>query len=301
MARKNFTFEVVEDWESERIRGMGAYGDYQPWHQISRSDPSSKGRSHLTFCPRAERMRHQLSDREQTVLSFCLMVPNCVDIREQFKLERYEHQNALSNYTIKKNFFIDKGTVGIAGDLGLKHPIVRGKNQVGMWVMTSDFVLTIKKNDTFKILAIAYKSQSELIKKRTREKLRIEKKYWELEKAEWLLITEQQYSKLVGDTARRVLPWILHPNQVSDEIKQKCALLKNEMDGKKYQQAISIISERLSIQDNISPIVFWQTIWSGLLYLDLKILKYPTETIKFLSENDFWSQNPVVTRRSACL
>lgn len=301
MARKKFTFEIVEQWAQEGNRGVGEYGDYQPWHKISRSDPSSRGRSHLTYCPRTDRMRHQLSDGEQTVLSFCLMVPGCVDIREQFKLERHEHYCGLSKYDIKNNFFIDKGTVEIANDLKVQHPIVNGKSGVGKWVMTSDFVLTIQTNETFKIIAIAYKYQKELIKKRTREKLRIEKTYWELEHADWLLITEQKYSKLVGETAKRVLPWILHPVQVSTDIKQKCALLKNQIDGKTYRQAILIISKELLISEDDSPIVFWQTVWSGLLYLDLKIMKFPSETLQFLSENDFWSQNPIVARRSACL
>lgn len=301
MARKFFSSEIVEKWNKEGIRGVGEFGGYEPWHKISRSDPSSRGRSHLTYCPKTNRMRHQLSDGEQTVLSFCLMVPNVIDIREQFKLDRYEHICELSNYNIKNNFFIDKGTVEIANDLKIKHPIVNGKSGSKKWVMTSDFVLTIQTTQTLEILAISYKCQAELIKKRVREKLSIEKKYWELEKADWLLITEYQYSKLVGETTRRVLPWVMHPEQVSDETKQKCALLKNDIEGKTYQQAIFTISKELSISVDDSTIVFWQTVWSGLLYLDLKILKFPTETIKFLSENDFWSQNPLVARRSACL
>ena len=300
MVGKVFTAELIEKWNEGGIRGRGIFHEFQPWHQITRSDPASWGRSHLTYCPILARMRHQLSDGEQTVLGFGLMVPGVLDIREQFKLELHGHKCEASNYTINSNFYVDVGTVGIAKDLKIRYPRVSGKSGSSHWVMTSDFVLTISYNGHIKILSVAYKLHADL-NKRTRDKLKIERKYWELERACWILITEQKFSRLVGDTVRRVLPWVLHPEQVSDDLKLQCSLLKEKIEGKTLTQALQIVENSLLVDSYFSPVIFWQTVWSGLLFLDLSLLKFPSEKINFLTYEEFWEQNPIVSRRSECL
>ena len=70
-----FTPQVLRKWVEGNKRGEGVLNEYRPWHQVTRSDPPSKGRSHLTFCPKLKRMRHQLSDGEQKILGFSLMLP----------------------------------------------------------------------------------------------------------------------------------------------------------------------------------------------------------------------------------
>ena len=300
MAGKFFTAELIDKWDEGGVRGRGVLKEYQPWHQITRGDPASWGRSHLTYCPILSRMRHQLSDGEQTILGFCLMVPGIIDIREQFKLELYGHICEVSNYSINRNFYINIGTVDIAKDLKIKHPKVSGKSGASNWVMTSDFVLTISYKYHFETLAVAFKLHADL-KKRTRDKLRIEQKYWELEQSSWLLITEQKFSRLVGDTVRRALPWVLHPEQVSDDLKLHCSLLKEKVEGKTFTQALRIIETNLLVDTYYSPLIFWQTVWSGMLFLDLSMLKFSSEKINILTEKEFWEQNPIVSRRSACL
>ena len=121
---KRFTPKLLDKWEYEQGRGTGTFSDYIPWHQVTRSDPSSKGRSHLAFSPSTNRLHHHLSDGEQLMFGFAKMVPGVWDIREQFKLETSGHHNALHQYSTEYSQFIEQGTKEIAAELGIKCPLV---------------------------------------------------------------------------------------------------------------------------------------------------------------------------------
>lgn len=301
---KRFTPRVLRKWSEESKRGDGVFADYQPWHQVTRSDPASLGRSHLTFCPVLKRMRHQLSDGEQKTLGFTLMVPNQIDIREQFKLEQNEHNNHISDYDSKSKNLINKGTVEIAKDLGIKHPELVNGDDREYWIFTTDFLVASKlelSGGTYKLIAISYKSLDDLNKKRKRDLLKIERSYWHLEDATWILLTPRQYNKSVGETVLRVLPWVMHPYQVSQEIKKKCSKVGNLLDGLTYAQAMKVLEQSCQIEADLVPLVFWQTVWSGLLNVDLTISRFPSDKVRLLENDDFWDQNPIVMRRSECL
>lgn len=299
-----FTPHVLRKWSAENERGEGVFSEYQPWHQVTRSDPPSLGRSHLTYCPNLKRMRHQLSDGEQKILGFALMLPNQIDIREQFKLEREHHSNHLAQYTPKSKKLIDRGTIEIAASLGIKHPQLMQEGDFEYWICTTDFLITCKlasHSETYELIAISYKTLEDLNKKRKRDLIRIERDYWSLEKSTWLLLTPRQYKKAVGDTVLRVLPWVMHPNQVSLELKKKCSSASTLIDGKTYTQALKTLEEICEVESDIAPIVFWQTVWSGLLNVDLTISRFPSDAVRLLNDEAFWNQNPIVMRRSECL
>lgn len=301
---KRFTPRVLRKWSAESERGEGVFADYRPWHQVTRSDPASLGRSHLTFCPMLKRMRHQLSDGEQKILGFALMVPNQIDIREQFKLERKDHYNHMANYAPKSKILIDKGTIEIADSLGIKHPKLIHDGNHEYWIFTTDFLITCKPispSSAYELIAISYKTLEDLNKNRKRDLMRIERGYWSLEKATWLLLTPRQYDKSVGNTVLRVLPWVMHPHQVSAELKQKCSEAGILLDGQTYTQALKILEKTCEIDADLVPLVFWQTVWSGLLNVDLTISRFSSDKVWLLEDEVFWSQNPIVMRRSECL
>lgn len=299
-----FTPQVLRKWDAENKRGEGVLNEYRPWHQVTRSDPPSEGRSHLTFCPKLKRMRHQLSDGEQKILGFSLMLPNQIDIREQFRLEREDHYNHLAQYAPKSKRLIESGTIEIAASLGIKHPQLMKDGDHEYWVCTTDFLITYQlepHSDSYEIIAVSYKTVEDLSNKRKRNLLKIERDYWRLEKSTWLLLTPRQYNKLVGETVLRVLPWVMHPNQVSLQLRQLCSAASRRLDGKTYTQALKTLVEICEIESDIAPMVFWQAVWSGLLNVDLTISRFPSDIVRLLDDEAFWNQNPIVMRRSECL
>lgn len=299
---KRFTPGLLDKWEFEDGRGEGIYSEYQPWHQVTRSDPASRGRSHLTFCPDTLRLHHHLSDGEQLMYSFARMTPNVIDIREQFKLETSGHYHALSHYSIKYANYIERGTLEISAQLGIKHPVTRSGAEKGNWRFSTDFLLTLKKPDKgFDLIAIAYKPLHDLLNPRKRNLLRIEKAYWQEEGATWLLITPHQYSISVASTVKTVFPWVMHPVQASQAIKKKCADIAKTHIGWPLRDVLRILSIELGIDASMAAPFFYQAVWSGMLPLDLSRSRFISDPMLLLSMEDFWRQNPIAIRRSACL
>lgn len=299
---KNFTPQLLDKWEFVEERGTGVFGDYQPWHQVTRSDPSSRGRSHLTLCTRTKRLRHHLSDGEQLMFAFAWMMPCAIDIREQFKLETGEHENALSQYSRICFKNISKGTLEIADELEIKAPIVRKENQKSPWRLTTDFLIAIQQPEQDPhLIAVAYKPITDLLSPRKRDLLRIEQRYWQNEGATWLLITPHQFSGSVASTVKSVLSWVLSPEQVSDALKLKCAEISTRYAGKPLQEVLKIVSSTLNVDIHKASVAFYQAVWAGMLPLDLSRSRFISDPMRLLSHEEFWQQNPIASGRSACL
>ena len=300
---RKFTPSLIKNWEEKVNRGQGIHSNYIPWHQASRSDPGSRGRSHLEFCPRSMRHKHFLSDGEYVIYGFALMIKNAIDIREQYKLEIKPHENALSRYSIKSSKFISIGTIGICNQLGIKHPVVQKNDIKEYWRFSTDILITIKYPDRdYKLLAVSVKESPELENPRKCSLLNVEKIYWETEGADWILVTEKSYCKEVGSTVIRCLPWVVHPTQIDQKTKLKCASLAKLINKKTLKNAILIIEAELKVTKEIATLIFWQTIWSGLLPIDLSISRYISDTIDVIPIEDFLQQNPLyAVGRMKCL
>jgi hypothetical protein len=299
---KRFTPALLDKWEFMEARGTGVYGDYQPWHQVTRADPSSRGRSHLTYCPKTHRLRHHLSDGEQLMFAFAWMTPHVIDIREQFKLETSGHQNALSQYSTQCAAYMHQGTKEIADEMHIKAPLARNGKQTGVWRLTTDFLITTKRSERDPhLIAVAYKPITDLLSPRKRDLLRIEQRYWQNEGATWLLITPGQFSASVALTVKTVIPWVLNPEQASDALKLKCADVAKMHTGKPLQYVLQIVSGALNIDLHNASVAFYQAVWAGMLPLDLSRSRFISDPLRLLSVDDFWRQNPIVSKRSACL
>lgn len=296
---RRFTPNLIRKWSTDHLRGIGTHSDYLPWHQVSRSDPASLGRSHLTYCPLKKRMRHQLSDNEQVVLGLILMIPDQFDIREQYPLATHEHLHELSKYNQNYHLVVSSGTVDYANSLGIRPPKVKSKNDQEHWRLTTDFVITLKCGDSYQLIGIACKEMKELLNKRKRDLLTIEKHYWESEGGQWLLITEQQIDPYVRSTILRSLSWVIHPEQVALKLKEECGLLKEAISDQPLTYGLSVLAGHFQVEMQTAQNIFWQSVWSGHLPISLKRRHFASEKVVFLSEEDFKKQNPVFARRSA--
>lgn len=168
LAKRNtsWTEEKIAKYEKEG-RGKGELKNYKPWLTIQ--DVPSMGRSHRFKGWKTGRQHHLLSDLEKNYLLLLDWAEDVIDIREQFPLNR--------EYTLK-----------IAGEKDITHSINR-ENGVPI-VMTTDFLITIRKNDEFKYLARTTKYSKDLNDKRKIELFEIEKQYWEENGVDFRIVTE---------------------------------------------------------------------------------------------------------------
>lgn len=166
-------------------RGQGQGSKYQPWLQIQ--DVPSDGRSHRIYSYKTKRVHHLLSDLELATFLMFDWSESVLDIREQFPLIRDD-------------------TRSIAQNEGIKHPSVRGVDQV----MTTDFLIDAKEPFQ-KQFAVQVKYGESFRDERTIEKLDLERCYWRQKGIPWVAITEQDIDIVI----KKNIEW-LYPAQTDD-------------------------------------------------------------------------------------
>lgn len=175
--RAGWDWNTYHRWLKEG-RGTGEGKDYRVWLTVH--DLPSHGIVSRPFGMKTGRM-HQFLSGLETALFYILDASNLVlDIREQYPL-----------------LLLDE-TLRIAKELKVRHP--RDSVSKFPYVFTSDFVVTTRNG----IRVLSVKPASELEKLRVREKLAIEKKYWEEKGIEWRLVTDNT----IDFQKARNLEWI---------------------------------------------------------------------------------------------
>lgn len=292
---KRFTPRVLARFRRTG-RGLGIYQNYIPWHRVGRSDPASCGRSHLQQWH--DRQRELLSDGEWNELFFAVMLANLVDIREQFPLATESAMHELASYLIGHPTGEYPGTLELASHLGIKHPIVTGPGESAVWVMTTDLLLALKRADgSVELLAIAFKPASYTESKRTVALLRLEGEYWSARNVLWLLITPRQYDSRVALTLQRSMAWALDtPVTEADQSLAVAVLARHH--GCSLTFLIDRLEPLFDSKDHAQR-AFWQAVWSGRIPMDLRRGWRPHRPIDLVTPDEFWSFNPITSRRTA--
>lgn len=295
---KRFTPARLNAWK-QGGRGTGFGCSYLPWHQVTRGDPGSRGRSYLINW-QLGRLHHLLSDHELLIMGFSAMVPGVIDIREQFPLSLSPHPQELS--LVKREEFgrIAPGTLEVADTLGIRHPRLGAVKNEDWWVMSTDLLLTIGQDNTTQLVAVSIKCDNDLKSVRTRELLLLEREYWCCQGVPWLLITPSTYCTEVGLTVRHALPWALVPDPCSSSILLRVADLSARLHGATLGHALFLISTALKCSRSDAQFLLWGAVWAVVLPIDLTMRMDPNATIRIIPPSDFWSMNPVASRRSAC-
>ena len=294
---KRFTPARLDAWE-KRGRGTGFGSNYLPWHQVTRGDPGSRGRSHLINW-RLGRLHHLLSDHELLIMGFSAMVPGVVDIREQFPLSLSPHPLELSLVNGEEFGRIAPGTLELADTLGIRHPRLGAAKNKDWWVMSTDLLLTIGRDYLTRLVAISIKYDNDLASGRTRELLQLEREYWRCQGVPWLLITPSTYSLEVGLTMRHALPWALVPDVLPNPVLQRVAELGEKLHGATLDCALLSISTAFKCTRSEAQFLFWGAVWAGVLPIDLSMRMDPSAIVRVIPYSDFWSMNPIASRRSA--
>ena len=294
---KRFTPDLLDRYRAIG-RGLGTYEHYVPWHRVSRSDPSSLGRSHLMIW--RQRQRELLSDDEWVAALFTTMANDVDDLREQFPLALTDASHELGAYDVRLAVPNLPGTIEVARNLGIRHPRVNGNGRSAPWVMTTDLLITlVDVNEGRRLLAVSCKS-GRPDDRRTKELLRIERHYWTVRGVAWLMLTPDLYEESVELTLRNSMHWALG-EPVSDAAKKTATTVATEFVGLSLVSTLDCLERTLggSGDLDLARRAFWQAVWSGELCLDLRRGWRPHLPTSFLSPAAFLSLNPIASRRSA--
>lgn len=280
-------------------RGTGTGQFYTPWHQIRRSDPGSRGRSHLIV---GEYLRYHelLSDLERLAFAFATMQPAQVDVREQFPLSREEHPFHLAQYRASLTGQTAPGTLELAAAAGIRHPKLHKEGDQEHWIMSTDLLLTLEPQPGhFELVAVSAKYDEELEQKRTLELLALERAYWRRQGAAYLLFTPKLFKLLVAKTVVEALPWALVRPAVAQSTLAWVGQFAPSLQGQSITQALHALSGALGVTLFAAQQAFWQAVWAGVFPLDLNRFNLVSEEIRLLTPAQFWAQNPIVSRSSS--
>lgn len=296
---KRFSPAVLERFAREG-RGTGTYADYIPWHRVSRSDPSSRGRSHLLTW--RDRQRELLSDQEWGGLNFAALLPDLIDVAEQFPLSQESARHDLARWHVCPSIKQYPGTREIASLLGIKHPEIKEGDQTHIWTSTCDLLLIIQNLSNIpSLLAVSCKPTG-MLSKRGKELLLLEKTYWEHRGVDWLLLTPNQYDRSVALTLRRTSPWGLDTPATDAEIRIAIDVVR-AMPWHRYSDVIQHLTELFGGESrrHDAQRALWQAVWRGLLPVDLRRGWRPSQPLSLISPDAFAALNPISARRSACI
>jgi TnsA endonuclease N terminal len=292
---KRFTPSVLSRF-AKQGRGQGTYGDYVPWHCVTRGDPSSSGRSHLMMW--RDRLRELLSDGELGSQFFATMLPDIDDCLEQFDLDTGDGPHVLSRYHDRDPLKFYPGTIQLAKQLGIKHPMVRDESESALWRPTTDLLL-IRKDGARKrfVQAIAFKPDDCIESRRTRELLSLEREFWTVRSVQWLLITPKLHDRRVVLTLRRIGAWAL-AEPATQDAKQTVVGLARDLPGRTVDRVLGQASSILGSVD-LAQRALWQSVWFGDLPIDLRRGWRPQEPLRIVSSEAFAEQNPIASGRSS--
>lgn len=159
MARK---FNSIDDFQRHLKRkwGLGEGESYKPWFTVRDVKNNKSFRKEIQGL-KVPRKHHLLSSLEYNLFLVMDFREDVVDIREQFPL--------LPLVLSRK----------IAITLGVQHPLVVGAKTPTPFVMTTDLLITYRRNNLTKYIAFCVKSQEELSDERVLAKIEIERVWWE--------------------------------------------------------------------------------------------------------------------------
>ena len=211
-------------------RGKGRGKDYKPW--ITIQDFPSMGRASRSPGWKSDRIHHLMSDWESRLFYIFEWCKEVQDIREQYPLLDLDL------------------AMEIAKEMGIEYPVNRKSNTP--YVLTTDFMLTLKQDKKPVQIARTFKTTKDLGKKRTIEKLELERRYWQRQNIDWAIVTEQEICKIFASNIQWVHPayhWKLAQEQNNEHCCYFNNILKERLSSKKFK--ISTITTTLDKDMNL--------------------------------------------------
>lgn len=168
-------------WDEDKLnryirdgRGQGTGKDYKPW--ITVHDFPSNGFSSRQPGWKSNRVCHFLSHHELRYFYLLEWSDIVTDIREQYPMDLQE-------------------TLKIADKLGIKHP--EDRNSKTPYVITSDFMITLKMNGKEQYKVRTIKPAADLEKKSYIEHFEIERRYWADQNIDWGIVSDNDIPRIL--------------------------------------------------------------------------------------------------------
>jgi hypothetical protein len=264
--RKRTTTEESIRKRSKEGRGQGRGEHYKPLLLIQ--DVASIGLSTRIKGWHTDRIHHFLSKLEFMFFLTLEWSTTVVDIREQFPLDR-------------------EVTMEIAKQLGIKHP-TDPKTKVPI-VMTTDFVITIPKDDDLMEVARTVKYEKDLGYTRVLEKLEIERVYHQIKKTDWGIVTEHEIDPGITESVKWIHPYrdleSLQPLS-ADMIKRITVVLTQRVleRQKPLRDITNECDDLLSLEPGSSLLVVRHLIATRVWQIDMTKLVNPPEMLILMGE-----------------
>ena len=184
------------NWNEEKYKrlikegkGQGIGNEYKPWIDVQGFP--SKGRVSRVLGWKTGRIHHLLSDLQTRYFYMLEWENTVIDIREHYPLLDVED------------------TIEEKSDL--RFDLFTDKESGFPYVLNTNFLITLKsKNNSNLYIARAVKMAAELEKKRTLEKLEIERRYWNAKGIDWGIVTQKDISNIFAKN----IEWV-HPSLYS--------------------------------------------------------------------------------------
>ncbi|MGG4507887.1 TnsA endonuclease C-terminal domain-containing protein [Heyndrickxia sporothermodurans] len=158
-------------------RGQGEGKEYKPWLTIQ--DFPSMGRVSRILGWKSGRVHHLFSDLQARYFYMLEWEDTVVDIREHYPLLDLED------------------TIQHKSDLNFK--LFTDKDSGYPYTLSTNFLITINRADGVNLhLARSIKMASELEKKKTLERLEIERRYWTEKGIDWGVVTQKEISNVLA-------------------------------------------------------------------------------------------------------
>jgi hypothetical protein len=154
---------------------------------------SSKGRATRIFGIKTGRIHQLHSDNQYRAFLTFEFCEKTLDIRESYPL-----LDVMEVIDEKENLRFDK---------------FRDKETKEPFIITTNFLLTVKEGRNEKLMARTVKNTSELNRRITFEKLEIERRYWSQKGIDWKVITEKQLPRQLAKN----IEWVRETVLASDE------------------------------------------------------------------------------------
>lgn len=181
--KRSSTAKLISQRNSEG-RGQGRGEAYKPGLFIQ--DVPSQGLATRIQGWKTNRVHHFLSKLELLYFYLLEWAPIVMDIREQYPLDLKE-------------------TLAIAELLGMRHPTdPHTRHPV---VMTTDFLITIRRPIGSEEKARTIKYSKDLSSRRVMEKFEIERLYWKARNIDWGIVTESEIDRVMAANIEWVHPY----------------------------------------------------------------------------------------------
>ncbi|VVM94351.1 TnsA endonuclease N-terminal domain-containing protein [Pseudomonas fluorescens] len=257
MRGRRFKTQSDIDRHIEKGFGQGSQELYLPWLRVQ--DVPSHGRSRKVHGVKVNRLHHLLSDLEYGYLLVAEFSQDVLDIREQFPILP---QSAVQS---------------IAHALNIRYPVYPGTKVP--FVMTTDFLLTIRQPDGSTRLAARTLKYTESLKpgkglERTLEKFQIERAYWSGRGVDWNIVTEKD----LPTTLIQNLDWLRKSAILQRHLQQRPlieAFLEELTRVREYQWPLDRVLRHMAgtlfITYTDTKAMFMHLVWKKHILLDLTV------------------------------